>query len=575
MNSHATTTGVRHDQGQRQPAQDARAPRGTTRPTRPRRRGRVQPPRAGATPPLRLKADQHDRCGEGGGEGAAGQPARRRRRHGLGATWSGRVTPRPSAAPRPAVGGSSMPGCRPRAAGSSAAALIGGSFGRPPLLVPSVRYQCSHSCRRDPSCASPPRGEKGGRGAGRADVWRPGSGAATSSELAADGQRSCRPEAMPAKGHAEGAPSRSAVGDDGRERRGRPRRRPSTRTGDPHGHGRGPVRRLAGGRRAGGAAPRTLGRSITAVGARPCPARPRSAPDDAVHYGLRVTAGYAWRLVVVAVAVYLVFVVLGDAHLRGRRGLRGSGDHGAAAAARRPAAGASVPRGVAVLSSLLLTLLALGGVVTFIANSVAGQSARLSAQFAHGLADLETLPGGGAVPPARSRPGPSRASRPAAGSPPTPPRSRARLSAVRVSRRSCSPAWPSPSSARCSSWPRASASGRGCPSSSAPAPTAGTRRHGRAGRRFAGYTRGVVVIAATNAVLVGVALLLLRVPLALPLALLVFFAAFVPARSGRRSPWPSPRWWRWPRGGRSSRSWWSCSPWSSARSRGTSCTRWS
>ena len=45
---------------------------------------------------------------------------------------------------------------------------------------------------------------------------------------------------------------------------------------------------------------------------------------------------------------------------------------------------------------------------------------------------------------------------------------------------------------------------------------------------FAGYTRGVVVIAASNAVLVGVALLLLRVPLALPLALLVFFAAFVP-----------------------------------------------
>ena len=45
---------------------------------------------------------------------------------------------------------------------------------------------------------------------------------------------------------------------------------------------------------------------------------------------------------------------------------------------------------------------------------------------------------------------------------------------------------------------------------------------------FAGYTRGVVIIAATNAALVCVALLLLRVPLALPLALLVFFAAFIP-----------------------------------------------
>ncbi|MFG2606343.1 AI-2E family transporter [Streptomyces sp. NPDC048514] len=47
-------------------------------------------------------------------------------------------------------------------------------------------------------------------------------------------------------------------------------------------------------------------------------------------------------------------------------------------------------------------------------------------------------------------------------------------------------------------------------------------------RTFAGYTRGIIIVAATNAVLVGVALLVLRVPLALPLALLEFFAAFVP-----------------------------------------------
>ncbi|MFI2645425.1 AI-2E family transporter [Streptomyces sp. NPDC018610] len=45
---------------------------------------------------------------------------------------------------------------------------------------------------------------------------------------------------------------------------------------------------------------------------------------------------------------------------------------------------------------------------------------------------------------------------------------------------------------------------------------------------FSGYTRGIIIVAATNAVLVGVALSLLRVPLALPLTLLEFFAAFVP-----------------------------------------------
>src|SRR5665647_3216134 len=40
-------------------------------------------------------------------------------------------------------------------------------------------------------------------------------------------------------------------------------------------------------------------------------ARGRAAPpDDIVHHGLRVAAAYAWRLIVLGVAVYLVFVVL-------------------------------------------------------------------------------------------------------------------------------------------------------------------------------------------------------------------------------------------------------------------------
>ncbi|MFD5427350.1 AI-2E family transporter [Streptomyces sp. NPDC127084] len=47
-------------------------------------------------------------------------------------------------------------------------------------------------------------------------------------------------------------------------------------------------------------------------------------------------------------------------------------------------------------------------------------------------------------------------------------------------------------------------------------------------RTFTGYTHGIVLVAATNAVLVGVALSLIGVPLAVPLALLEFFAAFIP-----------------------------------------------
>lgn len=45
---------------------------------------------------------------------------------------------------------------------------------------------------------------------------------------------------------------------------------------------------------------------------------------------------------------------------------------------------------------------------------------------------------------------------------------------------------------------------------------------------FSGYTRGILIVASTNAAVVAIALLILRVPLALPLALLVFFGTFIP-----------------------------------------------
>lgn len=47
-------------------------------------------------------------------------------------------------------------------------------------------------------------------------------------------------------------------------------------------------------------------------------------------------------------------------------------------------------------------------------------------------------------------------------------------------------------------------------------------------RSFAGYTRGIIIVAAANAMFVAILLLALRVPLAIPLALLVFFATFIP-----------------------------------------------
>ncbi|MFE7273429.1 AI-2E family transporter [Streptomyces sp. NPDC057623] len=47
-------------------------------------------------------------------------------------------------------------------------------------------------------------------------------------------------------------------------------------------------------------------------------------------------------------------------------------------------------------------------------------------------------------------------------------------------------------------------------------------------RTFTGYTQGILLVAGTNAVLVGIALFALGVPLAVPLALLEFVAAFIP-----------------------------------------------
>jgi putative heme transporter len=261
----------------------------------------------------------------------------------------------------------------------------------------------------------------------------------------------------------------------------------------------------------------------------PAPGRQRSSwatSDHAVHHGLEVAAAYAWRLVVVAVAIYLVFVVLQTLTFVAVAVFVGL----VITALLRPPVdllARVVPRRLAVLLTLLLTLLALGGVVTFIANQVAGQSARLSAQFAHGLTDIERSLAGAPFhlravdltrlgEQVRSWVTANTAS--LAGQALGGAGVAAEVLTGFVLAVFCSVFFLA-SGERLWAWVSAQVlRGRTRWDSAA-----------RAGwRTFAGYTRGVVIIAATNAVLVGVALLLLRVPLALPLALLVFFAAFIP-----------------------------------------------
>jgi predicted PurR-regulated permease PerM len=249
-------------------------------------------------------------------------------------------------------------------------------------------------------------------------------------------------------------------------------------------------------------------------------------PDEAVQYGLRVAAAYAWRLTVLAVAVYLVFVVLGRLTLVAVAVFVGL----LISALLRPLVdlfARALPRGLAVVVALLLTIVAFGGVFTFIADSVAGQSGKLSTQFISGLTDIErSLTGAPLHLPAVdltqlgqqvrdwvTHNGGALAGHALGGAGIALEALTGLVLAVFCSiffLTSGDQIW---------TWLLRQ--------------TGGDRHRwdgaARAGwATFAGYTRGVVIIAATNAFLVCIALLILRVPLALPLALLTFFAAFIP-----------------------------------------------
>ena len=252
----------------------------------------------------------------------------------------------------------------------------------------------------------------------------------------------------------------------------------------------------------------------------------RAPADDAVQYGLRVATAYAWRLIVLGVAVYLVFFVLAKLTLVAVAVFIGL----VISALLRPLVdllARALPRGLAVALALLLTVLVFGGVFTFIANSVAGQSASLTAQFADGLADIErSLTGAPFHLPALDLPHLSQQLRDWVTQNSGSLAGRA-LSGAGVAVEAltglalavfCSVFFLT-SGGQIWTWVLTQ--------------TGGDRRRwdgaARAGwATFAGYTRGIVIIAATNAVLVCAALLILRVPLALPLALLTFFAAFIP-----------------------------------------------
>ena len=245
-----------------------------------------------------------------------------------------------------------------------------------------------------------------------------------------------------------------------------------------------------------------------------------------MRYGLRVAAGYAWRSVAVAVAVYLVFVALGRLHFVAISVFVGL----LITALLRPLTDQLarwMPRVAAVAVAVIQAIIVVGAVVTFVATSAVGQFGRLIGQFATGIREIERLLSG---PPLGLPAGELRRLTDQAFA--WLAANRGELAAQAAGEASvvaelfaglalavfCSLFFLH-SGERLWGWvlgqlpvrrPRWDAAGR-----------AGWTA-------FAGYTRGVVIVAVSNATLVGIALFLLKVPLALPLTLLVLLGAFIP-----------------------------------------------
>ncbi|WTA39809.1 AI-2E family transporter [Streptomyces sp. NBC_00846] len=260
-------------------------------------------------------------------------------------------------------------------------------------------------------------------------------------------------------------------------------------------------------------------------GARQAPPGPRYTPR--VNPTLQTAAAYAWRILVVGAVVYAAFSALGRFHEVAAAVFLGL----VVTAVLRPIAdilARPMPRALAVAVALLGSIVLALGVLTLVGEVVAGERAGLEREFSEGLGRIEHWLEG---PPFRLNPK-------------TLGGLRSRIGQVLSSHRSvlistavsgvgrlvevvtvfvlalfCSVFFIHSGDRQwdwfCDQLPRAA--------------RARVAVAGRAAwRTFTGYTHGIILVAGTNAVLVGLALFALGVPLALPLALLEFFAAFIP-----------------------------------------------
>ncbi|MFE4976493.1 AI-2E family transporter [Kitasatospora sp. NPDC056651] len=246
-----------------------------------------------------------------------------------------------------------------------------------------------------------------------------------------------------------------------------------------------------------------------------------------VSPGLRTAAGYTWRLALLGLVAFLAVEVLTRLELPVVAVFVAL----VITSVLRPPVdllARTMPRSLAVLITLLCTTAVVGGVLTLAGTTVATEWSRLDNELRGGLTRIDHWL---TRAPFHLRPGTVTGLRAKIGEFVSAHRSALVSTALTGASRVVELVTGLALAVFCSvfflhsgermwSWAQQQLPARS---------RSGWDRAGRAAwRTFAGYTRGVLIVAASNAVLVGIALAILRVPLVMPLIVLEFAATLVP-----------------------------------------------
>jgi putative heme transporter len=316
----------------------------------------------------------------------------------------------------------------------------------------------------------------------------------------------------------------------GGEGKGPESRNPS---GNSSGNGAASGARVAGRTRPRSGGPGS-GTGGSLAGARSAVERARSATADRgengpvfIHPSLQIAAAYAWRILIVSVAVYVVYIVL----LRFELVCVAVFLALVFTSLLRPPVNAMsrvLPRSLSVLLAMLGSLALIAGLFYVVGNSVAGESSRLANEFRGGLNRIERWLQG---PPFHVSHATATGLQGKITSFINTHRSTLISQALSGASRAVEIVTILALAVFCSIFFTHSGDRMWrwfqdqLPEAARPT---WHRAGGAAWNTFAGYTRGVIIVAGTNAAMVGISLYFLGVPLALPLTVLEFFASFIP-----------------------------------------------